>query len=65
MNPHTACNICRQQRPSKIAGLATSLVNERAGTQTVPDVGVAALVEAILLAVGVGVCRCATDRTQP
>jgi hypothetical protein len=62
MNPHTACNICRQQRPSLIADLATNLVNERTGTQTVPDVGVAALVEAILLAVGVGVCKC--DRKE-
>ncbi len=41
-----------------IACLATSLVNERTGIHTVPDVGVAALVEAILLAVGVGVCKC-------
>lgn len=58
MNPHTACNICRQQRPMAIACLATNLVNERTGTQTVADEGVAALVEAILLAVGVGVCKC-------
>ena len=58
MNPHTACKFCRQQRPSMIADLATNLVNERTGTQTVADVGVAALVEAILLAVGVGVCKC-------
>lgn len=41
-----------------IACLATNLVNERTGTQTVADEGVAALVEAILLAVGVGVCKC-------
>jgi hypothetical protein len=41
-----------------ITCLATNLVNERTGTQTSPDEGVAALVEAILLAVGVGVCKC-------
>lgn len=58
MNPHTACKLCRQQRPSLITDLATSLVNERTGTHAVPDEGVAALVEAILLAVGVGVCKC-------
>jgi len=58
MNPHTACTLCRQQRPSLIADLATSIVNDLTGTSNVPDVGVAALVEAILLAVGVGVCKC-------
>jgi hydroxymethylpyrimidine/phosphomethylpyrimidine kinase len=41
-----------------ITCLATNLVNERTGTHNVPDEGVAALVEAILLAVGVGVCKC-------
>jgi hypothetical protein len=45
-----------------IACLATNIVNERTGGQTVADVGVAALVEVILLAVGVGVCKC--DRKE-